>query len=298
MTGVEQDIRHKFADAGVRGWLHARPLTGPTTREVSVDADVPVVMASVYKLPLLVAFCRLVDEGDIDPREPVEVPVEGRTLGPTGLSAFRDPVTMSWRDLACSMVTVSDNTAADVILKRVGLPWLERTLRQLGLSQTTILSGTAEVHQGLAAQTNTDSFAAAFSALTSNDHDFAVSAYDPALASSTTPREMTLLLRRVWSNEAASPAQCEFARELLFGQAWQHRLRSGFPYDGVRVAGKTGTLGAVRNEVGVVQFHGEAPVAVAVFTHAARADAALPLADRVIGDTARLAVTRLRSGRI
>jgi hypothetical protein len=43
------------------------------------------------------------------------------------------------------------------------------------------------------------------------------------------------------------------------------------------VAGKTGSLGALRNEVGVVHFEGEHPVAVAVFTHAARADAALPV---------------------
>lgn len=298
MRTVEQRVRHTFAEAGVRGWLHATPLTERTSREVAVEADLPVVMASVYKLPLLVSFCQLVDEGGIDPREPVAIPAEGRTLGPTGLSIFRDPVTMSWRDLVCSMITVSDNAAADVILSRVGLPRLEQTLRALGLGQTKVVGGTADAHRTLTAQTRTGTADAALSALSSNDHDFAVSAYDPALASSTTARDMTRLLQLVWSNEAASPAQCEFARELLFAQAWQHRLRAGFPYDGVRVAGKTGTLGAVRNEVGVVRFQGEVPVAVAVFTHAARADAALPLADRAIGDAARLAVTELRSGRM
>jgi beta-lactamase class A len=66
----------------------------------------------------------------------------------------------------------------------------------------------------------------------------------------------------------------------------------------VRVAGKTGTLAAVRNEVGVVQFDGERPVAVAVFTRAARAEEILPKADAVIGQAARLAVADLRSGRL
>ncbi len=296
-TELVTEIRHTFADAGVQGRLHAVPLGGPP-REVGVDPDEPVVMASVYKLPLLVAFCRRVDAGEIDPREQVTVDPAERTAGPTGLSALRDPVTMSWRDLACSMIAVSDNAAADVLLRRVGLAQVNETLADLGLDRTRVLGGAADVHRGLVADTDTADTAAAFRALTSNDAALAVRAYDAVLASATTPREMTRLLAAVWSDRAASPEQCLFARELLGAQAWQHRLRSGFPPVGVRVAGKTGTLAAVRNEVGVVQFDGERPVAVAVFTRAARAEEVLLTADAVIGRAARLAVTDLRSGRL
>lgn len=297
MTELEREIRRTFADAGVHGRLHAMPLGGPD-REVGVDPDEPVVMASVYKLPLLVAFCRRVDAGDIDPREQVTVDPAGRTAGPTGLSVMRDPVTMSWRDLACSMISVSDNAAADVLLRLVGLDHVNATLSDLGLERTRVLGGTADVHRSLVADTAAVDTAAAFRTLTSNDAAPAVRAYDAVLTSATTAREMTRLLAAVWADRAASPRQCRFARELLGAQAWQHRLRSGFPPVGVRVAGKTGTLAAVRNEVGVVQFHGERPVAVAVFTRAARAEELLPRADAVIGQAARLAVTDLRSGRL
>jgi beta-lactamase class A len=257
-----------------------------------------VVMASVYKLPLLVAFCRRVDAGEIDPREPVTVDPAERTPGPTGLSVMRDAVTLSWRDLACSMISVSDNAAADVLLRRVGLAHVNETLGDLGLERTRVLGGTADVLRSLVADTAASDTAAAFRTLTSNDAAPPVSAYDAVLASATTAREMTRLLAAVWSDHAASPRQCRFARELLGAQAWQHRLRSGFPPVGVRVAGKTGTLAAVRNEVGVVQFDGERPVAVAVFTRAARAEELLPRADAVIGQAARIAVTDLRSGRL
>jgi beta-lactamase class A len=297
MTELEREIRRTFADAGVHGRLHAMPLGGPD-REVGVDPDEPVVMASVYKLPLLVAFCRRVDAGDIDPREQVTVDPAGRTAGPTGLSVMRDPVTMSWRDLACSMISVSDNAAADVLLRLVGLDHVNATLSDLGLERTRVLGGTADVHRSLVADTAAVDTAAAFRTLTSNDAAPAVRAYDAVLTSATTAREMTRLLAAVWADRAASPRQCRFARELLGAQAWQHRLRSGFPPVGVRVAGKTGTLAAVRNEVGVVQFDGERPVAVAVFTRAARAEELLPRADAVIGQAARLAVTDLRSGRL
>lgn len=297
MTDLEREIRRAFADAGVHGRLHAMPLGGPA-REVGVDPDEPVVMASVYKLPLLVAFCRRVDAGDLDPREQVTVDPDGRTAGPTGLSVMRDPVTMSWRDLACSMIAVSDNAAADVLLQRVGIEQVNETLSDLGLERTRVLGGTADVFRSLVADTAAADTATAFRMLTSNDAALAVRAYDAVLASATTPRDMTRLLAAVWSDRAASPQQCRFARELLGAQAWQHRLRSGFPPVGVRVAGKTGTLAAVRNEVGVVQFDGERPVAVAVFTRAARAEEMLPRADAVIGQAGRLAVTDLRSGRL
>jgi beta-lactamase class A len=263
-----------------------------------VDPDEPVVMASVYKLPLLIAFCRLADAGDLDPREQVTVEPNARTTGPTGLSIMRDPVTMSWRDLACSMIAVSDNAAADVLLRRVGVERVNDALSDLGLACTRVHGGTADVYRSLVADTATTDTASAFRSLTSNDAAVAVRAYDAVLASATTAREMTTLLAAVWSDRAASPQQSRFVRELLGAQAWQHRLRSGFPPVGVRVAGKTGTLAAVRNEVGVVQFDGERPVAVAVFTRAARAEEILPKADAVIGQAARLAVADLRSGRL
>lgn len=297
MTELEREIGRAFVDAGVRGWLHATALDGPA-REVGLGADEPVVMASVYKLPLLVAFCRQVDAGAIDPREPVTVDPTARTVGPTGLSVLRDPVTMTLRDLACSMIAVSDNAAADVLLERIGLAHVETALHDLGMQRTRVRGGTADVHRSLIADTAAADTAAAFRVLTSNDATPEVRAYDPAYGSATTPRDMTRLLAAIWSDRAASPQQCRFARDLLGAQVWPHRLRSGFPPVGVRVAGKTGTLAAIRNEVGVVEFDGERPVVVAVFTHAARADAVLPRADVVIGQSARLAVTELRSGRL
>ncbi|GAA3220315.1 serine hydrolase [Pseudonocardia petroleophila] len=290
-------VRAAFAEAGVEGRLHAVGLHRSRPREVAVDADEPVVMASVYKLVLLVAFARLVDDGGLDPTEPVTVPAARRTPGPTGLSALRDAVTATWRDLMTLTITHSDNTAADVVLARVGLDRLDAMLDGFGLHATRVLSGTDDVQHELRVQTGARDVAAAFAALARDDGVGDVAAYDPALTSATTARDTTRLLGMIWDDTAASPEGCRFARDLLGAQIWTHRLRAGFPR-GARVAGKTGTIGAVRNEVGVVTFDGEHPVAVAVFTRAARADPVLPRADAVIGEAARIAVTDLRSGRV
>ncbi|TWF95076.1 serine hydrolase [Saccharopolyspora dendranthemae] len=294
---AEQRMRDVLADAGAQGWVHAVRLGGGG-HQLGIGADELVVTASVYKLPLLVALARAFDSGVLDPREPIRLEPTSCTPGPTGVSIFQDPVRMSWRDLAASMIAVSDNAAADVILGAVGLEAVTAALADLGLERTRVVGGTAESHAALAREMGTTSASEAFALLADNDEARTVRAYDPSYASATTPHEMTRLMELIWSDEAASPHQCEFVRGLLGQQAWMHRVRAGFPFQGVRVAGKTGTIGAVRNEVSVVEFDGEAPVAVAVFTLAARADPALPRVDAAIAECARIAVTDLRSGRL
>lgn len=297
MTTVEDRIRAVLRDAGAAGWVHAVPIADAPSREVDVGADDLVVMASVYKLPLLVALCREFESGALDPRATVRVHPGSTSPGPTGVAAFLDPVSLSWRDLAASMIAVSDNAAADVVLGRVGLDAVRSTLDELGLRRTTVVGGTADVEASLVRETGASTAAEAFALLADNDAALTVSAYDPAFASATTARDMTRLLGLVWSDAVVSPEQCAFMRRLMRLQVWPHRVRAGFPFAGVDIGGKTGTIGAVRNEVAVVAFPGETPIAVAVFTFAARADAALPAVDAAIGECARLAVTELRSGR-
>lgn len=292
-------VRTVLADAGVRGAVHAAVIGRPEA-ELGVGADDPVTMASVFKLPVLVALVRAFDVGELDPRTPVTVDPSSRTEGPTGLSVLADPVTMSLRDLAVSMITVSDNAAADVLLDVLGLPRVHAALAELGLTHTRVERADA-TFAALAAELGVrdagrGALAVSSDRLADPDDPPPPSAYDPVLGSATTPRDMTTLLSLLWRDGAASPASCAFARRVLGLQVSRARLASGFPYDDVRCSGKTGTLGAVRNEVGVVEFPGEAPVAVAVFTLAARPERVLPRVDAAIGEVARLAVTALRLG--
>ncbi|MGW5138519.1 serine hydrolase [Nocardia beijingensis] len=293
MSTAEERIRAVFADAGCSGWLHARRCDGSAT-EISVGGEERVVLASVYKLPLFVAFCRHVDAGRIDPATRLTVVPSDCTPGPTGIAVLRDPVTMSLRDLATSMMTVSDNAAADVLLGATGLGAVESLLDDLGLERTRIVGGTADLHRSLVRDTDTHSTAEAFAVLARNDDAWSVSAYDPSYTSATTPEEMTRLLRALWNGTVLSAEQTGFVRAVMRLQVWPHRVAAGFPHRNVSIAGKTGTIGVIRNEVAVVEFPGEHPVAVAVFTRAARADPHLPAVDAAIAETARIAVTELR----
>ncbi|MDF0530212.1 class A beta-lactamase-related serine hydrolase [Tsukamurella sp. 8F] len=290
---LERRVRAILVDAGCSGWVHAARIGG-SRAEFDYGADTPVVLASVYKLPLMISLYRLADRNEIDLTATVRVDPARCAEGPTGVSALADPVVMSWRDLAHSMMTVSDNAAADVILARVGIDRVLDDLGELGLRQTRIVGGVAELHARLRAETGTTTVEEAFAALSDPERGTSPTAYDAAYNSAGTARDCTALLAAVWTDRAASPAACALIRDTMRRQVSRSRIASGFPTRTTVVAGKTGTLAAIRNEIAVVEFPGEHPVSVAVFTMSARSTPSLPEVDRAIGTVARLAVTDLR----
>ncbi|WP_377273273.1 serine hydrolase [Peterkaempfera sp. SMS 1(5)a] len=291
-TGIERTVRAMFADAGVRGWLHVADLHRPSAR-VTIDADEPAPAGSLYKVPLMAAFCRLADAGAIDPRRRVTLRPADHVPGPTGISLLRDPVSVSLRDLVVLMMTISDNTAGDTVLRHVGTPAVDELCRDLGMPDTHILGGAARTLAQLVKETGARSLDDAEARLWDNDTAIPAGVYNPVSKASSTPADMARLLHAIWTNQAASAESCAFMREVMGRQVWGHRLASGFPQDDVTVSGKTGTFGAMRHEAGVVEFADGNTYTAVVFTHAARADRRLPRADAVIGMAARAAVEEL-----
>lgn len=282
-------IRAAFADAGVTGRLHALDLD--TGTELDWHGDEPVVTASVHKLPLLVALHEQAAAGTLDLTEQIDSRPAGRTTGPTGLAAMQDPARLSLRDLAYLMMAVSDNAAADLLLARVGLDSVNRTTARLGLPHTLAQHSFATMMDMI----REDAGPAGTQALADPHVIARMRALDPAHANRSTPRELTLLLAAIWNDTAGTAEHCAAMRRLMGLQVWPHRLASGFPFDDVHVAGKTGSLPTLRNEIGVVEYPDAGRYAVAVFTRTVRTAAILPAADAVIGTTARIAVDTLRA---
>jgi len=287
-------IAELFRDSGLEGWVCARNLDDGSS--IAYRADEPVVMASLYKLPVLIAFARQWAGGTLDPAREVTLRPSHLTSGPTGLSTLTDPVTTSLRNLAVLMATLSDDAAADVVLEAVGHTAIAQTLADARLCTTAVRSSSSQAQQSLLRQTKVRSLPRAFERLASNDALYGDRVYDPTLMSPTTAADMVQLLDCLWSGELVAGEPLEFVKQTLRSQIWPHRLRAGFPYAAAKVAGKTGTLGALRHEVGVVELPHEPPYAVAVLTRAARGGAVLPAAERAIGHAASMAVARLRLG--
>ncbi|MDX8147623.1 serine hydrolase [Lentzea sp. BCCO 10_0061] len=283
-------IAEVFAEAGVEGFVHAREI-GVDGREFSHRADDQVVLASVFKIPVAVAYAAEVAAGRLDETERTRVTSRYR-IGGIGTAGCADDVEMSWRDLALFMMTMSDNAATDVVFHRVGQAAVDAVLAKAGLERTRILGCCEDLFASVAADLGTNDVEEVLAG-PSWELVSKLSIVDPDRTTSSTPREITTLLDAIWTDRVAEPEACRRVRTIMAQQIWPHRLSSGFPAD-VLVAAKTGTLPSVRNEAGVVTYPDGHSYAVAVFTRSQSLDLRDPAADAVIGRAGRLAVDQLR----
>jgi len=180
-----------------------------------------------------------------DPKDLVE---DSRVM--SGLSAGVTRVTN--RDLAQFMVAVSDNTAANVLIDRVGKDNVNAMLRGLGLAKTMLRRKMMDV---AAAQRGDENVA--------------------------TPHEMVQLLEAIYKGKVL---KADSTRELIkqLSTLKPSYIPRELP-DGVQVANKPGELEGVRTDSGIV-FSAKRPFAISVMTAYARDDRA---AERAISDVAR-----------
>ncbi|MBB5851341.1 serine hydrolase [Amycolatopsis umgeniensis] len=293
MSDIRERIEAVFAAAGAEGSLHAKEIGVPDGAEVSVGGDDQVVLASVFKIPIALAYAREVVAGRLDETEYTKVTARYR-IGGIGTAGCADDVEMTWRDLARFMLTMSDNAATDLIWNRIGQETICRVVADLGLTRTRLIGSCEDSSLiGLAELGGTD--LAEIDALLAEATDEQLrnlSMCDPERETSSTPRETTELLDAIWTDRAGEPEACERVRAIMAQQIWPHRLSAGFP-SGVRIAAKTGTLPGIRNEAGVLTLPEGRRFAVAVFTRAHSFDDRLPAVDASIGAAARLALDHL-----
>jgi beta-lactamase class A len=301
---IEARLRALFSEVGARGFVCVREI-GPGAAHadeldadagaVELDADAPVSLASVVKILIALAFARQVAAGAIDPTERTNVPSHLR-VGGTGTTGCLDPVQMSLRDLALSMMNVSDNAATDVVLARTGRSAVEAVISDLELEDTHLRGDMAWGHElavrslGLTSERDLDA------QLEAADPDAVrgLAWLDPAHANASTPREIARLLEAIWTNRGGPAEACEFVRSLMAQQVSTQRLASGVVLDGARVAAKSGTIPTIRNEAGVITYPDGRRFAAAVFTRASSVAARRPDIDAAIGKAAALAIAELK----
>ena len=270
------DITTAFKRAGCAAAWHVIDLASGA--EIGDQSDAPVVMASVFKVLVALEFYAQADAGLLDRARLISLAPRDYTAGPTGISNFQDQVRISLRDLCRMMMSISDNTATDILLHTVGLEQVNARARAWGCASTVVESNLRELLDGMATDIGFANYAELLAAqsgalgpearLRSTDATRidAVGALDPPRTTRSTPRDMTRLLSAIWKDEAA-PSACAAVRTLMAQQV-STRLGRGLP-DGATLAAKTGSLaGRVRNEIGVITHADGRAFAAAVFTRA------------------------------
>ena len=106
---------------------------------VSIEGEEIVASASTIKLPILVAFFQDVDEGKINLEESL-VMTEESIGGGSGTMQYREPNTkFSALETATKMMTISDNTATNMLIERMGgMEKLNQRFIKMGLKATRL----------------------------------------------------------------------------------------------------------------------------------------------------------------
>ncbi|MGN5381679.1 serine hydrolase [Streptomyces lasalocidi] len=133
LTDVAEAIAAEWAALGVRGSFLARNLD--TGEQLGFGVQELMPLASVAKVPLALVVLDRIAAGDLDPGHPVTLDPARTSVGSTGLAAFRHPATVAVGDLLLSMLSVSDNAAADALLDLVPVAEVDARLRAWGCGE-------------------------------------------------------------------------------------------------------------------------------------------------------------------
>jgi len=216
-------------------------------------------------VPLLVALYAEALAGRLDLGERVGYRADTRVAGSGVLQFLDDGLNPTLRDLAVLMMTVSDNTATDLVLERVTKDRVNATMHAYGLRSIAVPFGTREMLMELvdmdpAQPGGYDELRRRLRASAGSGGRSLV----PAETDRTTPREMCRLLELLATDAILDAGSCRAILEIM------ERIQSGTRLPGLLpkgtvVAHKTGSLRRIRNDVGIVRAPNGA-YAVAIFT--------------------------------
>lgn len=108
------------------------------SRSIQINNDTPYSAASLIKVPILLEGFRQAEEGGIDLNEIVLVPIEDRVGGAGVLSTLSENMSLTVEDLLTLMIIVSDNTATNLMIDRIGAEAINNLCNSLELKHTKL----------------------------------------------------------------------------------------------------------------------------------------------------------------
>lgn len=265
-----------------------------TGEETGVNSGDQFAMASTYKVAIMAQVFREAEAGRLSLTERVALSEADRRLG-SGLLPYATPgLNPTVHDLLLLMITLSDNEATDLLLKRVGAKNVTAMLRQLGIQDMRVDRSTEELIGDWLAAANPNlrgvsgaEFVAhpeKLAGLTREQTERADRAFIDDPRDHTSPKAMADLLTKIFRGQAASEKSCRDMLDIMEQQ--QLRTRIHRYLENATVASKNGTIGYVTNDVGVVSTD-KHHFAIAVYTLKANSNVTTEQAEELIGRIAR-----------
>ncbi|MGQ0548394.1 MAG: serine hydrolase [Armatimonadota bacterium] len=245
-------------------------------RTIFIEPDRRFPMASVFKIPVLVELVLQAEEERLRLDETVKVTEALKSPGSGVLKELTSEPTLSLTDLAMLMIIISDNTATDILVDRVGASAINRRLASMGLGITQVVMTCRQLLFEIAGRPSgpftPEARLEVERILKTRERVFTGRAYADTDNNVTTPREMIALLEMLVTDGRLPAGAREQALHFMRRQQIRDRLPFHLP-PGTEMAHKTGSIAGVRNDAGIL-FLPRGPVLVCAFTRDLREDQA------------------------
>lgn len=204
-----------------------------SSEEYFYKGDTVFSSASLAKLPILMEYLIQRRTGTLEDSE--SFILKDNMKKPGGILTHMTPGTrFTLRDLVFLMITLSDNTASNLILDRLGMENVNRLTGEMGLTDTILMRRFMERPE----EKGTDNF--------------------------TTATNMIRLMENLFRGNTLTLEESNTALEILQLQFYREKIPLFLPPE-VKVANKTGTRKGIRHDCGIV-FKPDTPYAVCFLT--------------------------------
>jgi beta-lactamase class A len=214
-------------------------------QSLAVNGDRMFPLASAFKVPILVELLYQVEEGRFSLDDEINVEKSDQHLGSGMISNLAVPgIKLSILNLAHFMMMISDNSATDILLGKVGAENVNLRLKSLGIEGMSVNRPCQKLIS--------DYLALRSPARTPEDVKAAIVKFGENPEDSSTPPAMNILLEKIERKEILTPEHCQLVLAIMRKcETGLARIKGELP-PGTVVAHKTGTIAGTINDCGIL----------------------------------------------
>lgn len=189
---------------------------------ITIDPKTRIPSASIVKIPIMAGSFYAAGEGKLKLDDKITLKQRDRTGGSGVLKNKPSGTTLTIRQLIKLMITISDNTATNILIKLLGFDYLSSCFKDFGLVDTNLSRLMMDMRSR-----------------------------NKGIENYTTAEDMALLLEKIYKGRLIDKNVSSECLEILKEQSSRSRIPAKLPKDTV-VAHKTGLEKGICHDVGIV----------------------------------------------